>query len=256
MMETRSGLFQLSWEEFDTAAGNSYKELYKEQHFTNVTLACDDGKQIKAHKVILASSSAFFKRILTKNMHEQPLIYLKGFYFSELEKIVEFMYQGHTEVRQANLDRFIEAAKDLEIKGLMTQDTFVKEEKGQDNTQNDCFEVTAESSEVVPYTLMDQDSVREFQFALTDKKEDEAEEIREENVENKDLKSACNKCERIFTSRSGLWLHKKKVHEGVRHKCDLCETVFSQQTHLKRHKSKIHGISANIKSENCAENDM
>ena len=253
MMETSSGLFQLSWEEFEAAAGHSYKELYEEQNFTNVTLACDDGKQIKAHKVILASSSAFFKRILTKNPHEQPLIYLKGFDFSELEKIIEFMYQGHTEVRQANLDRFLGAAKDLEIKGLMTQDMFEKEEK---SPQSDCSEVAAKSSEVVPYTLTDQDSIKEFQFALADKKEDDEEEIQEENVENKDPKCACNKCERIFTSRSGLWLHKKKVHEGVRHKCDQCETVFSQQTHLKRHKSKIHGISSNIKSENVGEDAM
>ena len=240
MMEASSGSFRLSWEEFDISAGNSYKELFEEQLFTNVTLACDDGKQIKAHKVILSSSSGFFKRILTKNPHDHPLIYLKGFDFSELEKIIQFLYQGCAEVRQANLNRFLEAARELEIKGLMNH-TFVKEEKKTEPV-NDWSEENVES-EVVPYTLAHPNSVKQFEFPVA-KEDNYFEEVSDIKPSSDKELHPCNKCERQFTSRSGLWLHKQKVHEGITHKCDLCESVFSQQTHLKRHRARIHTDTA------------
>ena len=83
-MAENIGLVHLSWEEFDNNTSNTFKQLFVDQHFMNVTLACDDGKQIEAHKVILSSSSTFFKRVLTKIPHQHPYIYLKGVKFSEL----------------------------------------------------------------------------------------------------------------------------------------------------------------------------
>ena len=44
-------------ENINLAFGN----LRKEHEFVDVILACEDGQQIKAHKVILASSSPLFK---------------------------------------------------------------------------------------------------------------------------------------------------------------------------------------------------
>ena len=43
-----------------------------------MTLACEDGQQVEAHKVILAASSPFFQNLLQKNTHSHPLIYMRG----------------------------------------------------------------------------------------------------------------------------------------------------------------------------------
>ena len=45
--------------QFNTLAPDVFRKLIRDKHFTDVTLATGDGKQIKAHKVILGSSSIF-----------------------------------------------------------------------------------------------------------------------------------------------------------------------------------------------------
>ena len=75
-MEVRDK-FCLRWNDFETNISCAFREIREEQDFFDVTLACED-EQLKAHKVILASCSPFFKEILKRNTHDHPLIYLKG----------------------------------------------------------------------------------------------------------------------------------------------------------------------------------
>ena len=65
-----------------------------DKEFTDVTLACEDGKQVEAHKVILAASSPFFKDILKRNKHPHPLIYMRGLKSEDLLAIIDFLYFG------------------------------------------------------------------------------------------------------------------------------------------------------------------
>ena len=50
----------LQWNDFQDNIKGAFKNLRKENDFANVTLACEDGQQVEAHKVILAASSPFF----------------------------------------------------------------------------------------------------------------------------------------------------------------------------------------------------
>ena len=104
--------------EFGEFTGSTFNVLYSDQEFTDVTLVCDEDKQVKAHKVILSSSSKLFRRILLRNPHQHPLIYLKGVDYENLQLILRFMYLGQLEVAQDYLPIFIEAAKELEVNGL------------------------------------------------------------------------------------------------------------------------------------------
>merc|ERR1719186_1853655 len=108
----------LSWSEFGSCASNTFIDLLSDQDFTDVTLVCDDDKQIKAHKVILSSCSPLFRRILKNNPHQHPLIYLNGIIFDNLQSVIKFIYLGQTEVEQDDLELFMKAGKELEIKGL------------------------------------------------------------------------------------------------------------------------------------------
>ena len=65
---------------------------------------------MEAHKVILASSSPFFEKMLQKSKHPHPLIYLKGFQSKDFASILDFLYLGQANIYQENLDSFLAIA--------------------------------------------------------------------------------------------------------------------------------------------------
>ena len=64
----------------------------------------------------------FLRRVLIKSKQPHPYIYLKGILPQDLEAIVDYLYNGETKVGADDVDRFIEAATELQIDGLMAQD--------------------------------------------------------------------------------------------------------------------------------------
>jgi len=135
--------FCLRWNDFEVNIISAFTNLKEEKDFTDVTLACSDN-QVEAHKVILASSSPFFKRILKKNPHSHPLIYLKGIKFSDVEAVLKFIYQGEVNVEQCNLDTFLKVAEELEVKGLVPG----KDHEGGSNMQSPFPRIPKQSSAV------------------------------------------------------------------------------------------------------------
>ena len=82
----------LQWNNFRENVDSAFKCLRNDKEFTDVTLACEDGQEIEAHKIILAASSPFFEKILQKSKHPHPLIYLKGFQSKDFVSIMDFLY--------------------------------------------------------------------------------------------------------------------------------------------------------------------
>ena len=68
----------LQWNDFKDNLTSVFTNLREGHDFADVTLACEDGQQVEAHKVILASSSPFFQKLLGRNKHPHPLIYMRG----------------------------------------------------------------------------------------------------------------------------------------------------------------------------------
>ena len=116
--------YELSWKEFDQCTSQAFKNHFNKEDFSDVTLACDDEKQIKAHKMILSACSPFFQKILLNNPHQYPLIYLKGIKFESLKLILRFMYLGETKVSEEDLQSFLTAAEELKILGLSDSSQF------------------------------------------------------------------------------------------------------------------------------------
>ena len=112
--------FSIESNVFESSATRTFKDLLFDNNFTDVTLACEDEQQINAHKVILSSASAFFERIFLKNSKRELLVYLKGISFRNLELMIKFIYLGVVELNEEELQPFIDAAKELEVKGLNT----------------------------------------------------------------------------------------------------------------------------------------
>ena len=87
-----------------------------------MTLACEDGAQVVAHKVVLVSCSPFFKDLVQRNKHPHPWIYIKGVRSEDLVAIRDFLYQGETSVCQENLNSFLALAEAFQLKDLQEND--------------------------------------------------------------------------------------------------------------------------------------
>ena len=109
----------LQWNDFQENLQAAFKDLRGDKNFTDVTLACDDGQQVEAHRLILALSSPLFQKLLEKSKHPHPLIYMRGLKSEDLMAIVDFLYFGEANVLQENLDSFLAIAEELRLKGLM-----------------------------------------------------------------------------------------------------------------------------------------
>ena len=108
----------LNWNDFQENILSGFKELRSDKEFTDVTLACEDGHQIGAHKVVLATFSPLFMNLLKANRHQHPLIYMRGVRSEDLMAIIDFLYCGEANVYQDNLDTFLATAGELKLKGL------------------------------------------------------------------------------------------------------------------------------------------
>ena len=66
----------------------------------DVTLVIDDGKEVKAHRHILAQASPFFEKLLSSNMKEsrEGVIRLEMLTESVLGDILEFVYTGCVQI--------------------------------------------------------------------------------------------------------------------------------------------------------------
>ena len=117
-MTTADEKLCLQWNDFKENVTSAFGDLRQDKEFADVTLVCDDGQQVEAHKLVVVASSPFFKNILTKNKHPHPLIYMRGVRSENLLAMVDFFYLGEAKVRQENLDTFLLLAEDLQLKGL------------------------------------------------------------------------------------------------------------------------------------------
>ena len=109
----------LQWNDFQENIKSAIGNLREDKDLQDVTLVSEDGQQVEAHKVVLASSSPFFQKLLGRNKHIHPLIYMRGVKFEDLLAIVDFLYCGEANVFQENLDSFLAIAEELQLKGLM-----------------------------------------------------------------------------------------------------------------------------------------
>ena len=88
----------LKWNDFQENISTAFANLRGKNDFSDVTLACEDGQQFEAHKVILVASSPFFDHLLKMNKHSHPWIYMRGIKSEDWSAIIDFLYCGEANV--------------------------------------------------------------------------------------------------------------------------------------------------------------
>ena len=249
--------FNICWEEFEKNASSTYRNLLLFQDFTDVTLACEGDKQVKAHKVILSSCSDFFKDILVQNPHQHPLIYLNGILFKDLQAIMNFIYLGQTEVGQDDIESFMKAAKDLNIKGLseargnipfksIANDLKIEPTNSEFNIHKKKEQLSESSRNLAEY---EEEGTSDFDEAeiivvlegMNDSNlSPDYDSMNESVSQSESGKYSCTQCGKFYNLSTGLRRHIKSAHEGVRYPCEECEYKATTGDNLKRHIKTFH----------------
>ena len=115
----RMSSLKLAYSDHSIEQTKFYNELFEKQELTDVTLACDDGFQIKVHRTTISASSLFFREVIMNSDNTNPFIYLKGVNQESLQSLLEFIYAGETVVKTENVDDLVAIGNELKILGIM-----------------------------------------------------------------------------------------------------------------------------------------
>ena len=271
----------LTWNDFETDAHINFRNLWKDECFSDVTLATEDDHQIRVHKVILSSCSTFFQNTLLKNPHQNPLIYLKDIQYKELELLVEFIYHGQCEVGQARLEAFLQAGRELKVKGLLKEEFKGLEEpnsvisKHNSAAQHgsiaekietiDCKDNILVEKKFIDMTpnitteanSMDQNKIKSVKTYIgaggvgQSFSECNDEEYQLDNpVSSRRFK--CRSCTGNYKSKSHLQSHIESVHEGKGYPCEQCSHIATNVGNLTTHRKSRHE-SVRYKCDKCSK---
>ena len=117
--------------EFEENIRKYFGKLRDDQRLFDVTLATDDGQHVQAHRTILSAGSHFFSDIFMKSSLPNMLIYLMGTRSTELNNLIDFLYNGEAFIPQEDLEVFLETGREFKVKGLQCVLTGVGENVGE-----------------------------------------------------------------------------------------------------------------------------
>ena len=254
----------LQWNDFKENVNSAFGQLREDKEFIDVSLVCEDGQVMEAHKVILKSSSPFFEKILKKTKHHHPLIYLKGFQSKDFASILDFLYFGEANVYQEDLDSFLAIAEDIQLKGLTGQ-TSSDLGEGQDQPIE---------SEVIKNKELPTESINPNSHVIhyTTDLEKTSKALSIPNPSGTNLQELDEKVKSLMVRGQKMIPHGKRqngtiiqatscickvcgkegrdIHiknhieanhlEGISIACDNCDIVLSSRSSLANHKSRFH----------------
>ena len=108
----------LTYESQETVLNQGLANVLDSTVLKDTVLACSDGQCVKAHRLILATFSPYFKKLLSDCKEPMPTILLPDVKISVMKILLEFMYTGNIRVRRDIVAQLVEANKHLSIKGL------------------------------------------------------------------------------------------------------------------------------------------
>ena len=240
----------MKWNDFQTNASQSFSALRKEGHFSDVTLVSDDEKHIAAHKLVLSASSDFFKNILQKESHPNPLIYLTGIHSKHLFGVMEYIYEGEVQVYQDDIEDLLSIADKLKINGLSGSEDSKKEEKilrNYDYTEdedmaptyidNDGNSIVSEFSDAITKSSK---QISERSVSLVGASYTEAKQAVDELVMKEGEIWMCKNCGKCAKTNTQIRKHAEIHIDGLSFPCPLCEDTFRSRSLLAKHRLRKH----------------
>ena len=118
MSPSRISTCGVRWNDYEKKYAETFRTLREDDHFADVTLACE-GHAVKAHRIILCACSGYFSHILrTIHPTQHPVLLLSDVRPADLTALMDFIYFGQVNITQDSLQSFLKIAEKLKIKGL------------------------------------------------------------------------------------------------------------------------------------------
>ena len=214
----------VQWHDFSFHLKGTLHDMLKTGDFTDVTLVCDDQRELQAHKVILSACSSVFRQMLHGRSNPNPIVFLKGVSHVNLDLILQFIYNGETAFPQTNLETFLDTARSLNIKELSdigVNDQMIEVDGSKELTGDNCVDVK-------------ENLVKEEPSFDTDAA------VMDSNIVTHppSLKYFCDVCNYPYVKKGSLAKHAKDVHgKQAIYACkrDKCNYVSTERSSLKEH---------------------
>ena len=224
--------FNFTWREFNENSCSTIRNLFEDKQFCDVTILSEDGEEMKLHRAILASSSAFFRNVLSRIKQNDPLIFLKGIQIKELQAIVRFMYLGQTEVSHEDLKSFMDAAKCLQVSGLSDDliPTLSSTDPSCPSDSPPAIKRVRFSLEKNQNIVFDQTELNENDFVECAELEQQVENLVNQNEKTGLSSEEMQDCRKIMADKG-----------NTKYSCESCDQMYSRQDNLQRHLKIAHG---------------
>ena len=253
--------FCLKWNDFALNTTRAFGLLRNEDFLQDVTLVGEDNHQVAAHKLVLSSSSEYFKNIFKNNKHSHPLVCLEGITSADLDNILNYIYDGEVNIYQDDLDRFLTVAQRFKLEGLLGNDDLDPQEQGdeghrtEDKTipryseQTSCPKIKEDNQNMRTNLINDAPSQlatifgnEDFKTSLTVEEKQNLDEKVNQYVERReDGLFICNLCGKSAKQKIHIKNHIEAKHlEGIEIPCPICGKIFRSRHYLDNHKSSAH----------------
>jgi len=210
----------------------------------DVTLICDKGLQVKAHRIILSTASDFLREILCSLDETNTYILLNEFKKHEVEKVLGFIYGGEVELIQADFEKFLLLSRmlgildlgasidDINLAGCAFQEAISIDRKNISITLKP-QKLSVVKSSVEPKTLQEVDCVNINEMI------NEESQLRLTEPVKIDGLWECPICGKTFIKKYHAKCH-TNIHFKSDHKCDLCSKSFGTRDSLRSHVRMVH----------------
>ena len=241
-------MINLTHQQWSSSIQSYFSDLQSErtEDLLDVTLLTEERTILKAHRLVLAVGSRFFREIFKLSpLNCSPLLYIRGASESVLRNILLFLYHGEVSIEEEQLAQFVKISSELQIIGICPPEITEKTE----DEDSDCETVVySEISRELPstYENMDKSGISraledkldvkmsvgrsksyvsmDHIYTDIDRQGDQSKVIEEarEEVEDQDKKAdllgdgrvECKLCSKTFKNKNSLKVHKYRYHTG------------------------------------------
>jgi len=124
------GLLTLHYGKHPATLAAEVGAWYSGDRHVDVTLACDDGSVVKAHRVVLAAASPLLASLL-RNPALDHVVHLSGVRRTQLNHLLEFLYNGEALIpvripRRLMCSRTLRSARDYSRHNIVACRKYLK----------------------------------------------------------------------------------------------------------------------------------
>ena len=226
------------------AAIQSIRDLYCSREDSDVSLVCEGGVIVKAHKFVLCFHSEVFRSVLGDLREQHCHVSLPGTYSEDLDFLLNMMYfrpsseshrddnKLHDLIRRLNFDNLVHSnpRQEVSLSEAATTVVQIKEEILAELVTNEGEQLALENS-----SQIGNDVVSPLAINCKDQDMNDEVEIRNEVTSL----NFCNKCQMTFQSAAHLEEHyKTNSHQEKAVRCDLCGKKFRTEMMRKIHREE------------------